>query len=102
MRLQGVRAISWVLALAGCSSLLPSANGHPATVQELISRYVAANNAEDGRAMNALLHPKSLACVTPQNRDFYDRALAVSMRQPIPATYQFTDTTLTENDVLSL
>src|SRR5215472_11767797 len=98
MRLRRVLAFCSLLPLAGCSSLFSQANNHPATVNELVSRYVAANNNHDPAAMNALLHPKSLACVTPENRDFYDRAIEVSMRQPIPSNYHFTDTALTVKD----
>lgn len=99
MRFPHVIAACCVLALTGCSSVLSQADDHPATIQELVSRYVAANNAQDAGVMNALLHPKSLACITPENRDFYDRADAVSMRQPIPADYKFTDTVLMGKDV---
>lgn len=102
MRFPRVLGICCVFALAGCSSLFSRASNHPATIQDLVSRYVAANNAQDAGAMNALLHPKSLACVTPENRDFYDRAVAVSMRQSIPADYHFTDTVLGEKDALPL
>ena len=84
------------------SFLFSQPNNHPATVNELVSRYVAANNFHDAAAMNALLHPKSLACVTPENRDFYDRAVEVSMRQPIPSNCHFTDTPLTAKDALPL
>ncbi|HEV2341825.1 MAG TPA: hypothetical protein VGS15_08505 [Candidatus Acidoferrales bacterium] len=102
MRIQCAAVVCFVLALAGCSSLSLQDDNHPATVQDLVGRYVAANNAQDAAAMNALLHPKSLACITPENRDFYDRANAVSMRQSIPADYKFTDTVLSEKDALPM
>lgn len=102
MRFPCVLGICCGLTVAGCSSLLSLPNNHPTTIQQLVSRYVAANNAQDASAMNALLHPKSLACVTPENRDFYDRAVAVSMRQFIPADYHFTDTPVGEKDTLPL
>lgn len=99
MRLSSVLVFFSFLALGGCSSLF-SQDNHPSSIKELVSRYVAANNAQDANAMNALLHPKSLACITPENGDFYDRAVAVSMRQPIPSDYHFTDTALGEKDAL--
>lgn len=100
MRFAHLLGICCALAFAGCSSLLSQPNNHPATVKELVSLYVAANNAQDASAMNALLHPKSLGCITPENRDFYDRAVAVSMRQFIPADYHFTDTPIGDKDAL--
>ncbi|HKF53425.1 MAG TPA: hypothetical protein VKB26_14010 [Candidatus Acidoferrales bacterium] len=102
MRLRLVPLFCGFLALAGCSSLFSLPNNHPATINELVSRYVAASNAHDVAAMNALLHPKSLACITPENRDFYDRAVEVSMREPIASNYHFTDTTLTGKEPLPL
>ena len=52
--------------------------------------------------MNVLLHPKSLACITPENRDFYDRAVTTCMRQPIPIDFRFTDSTVSDKDTSSL
>lgn len=100
MRMPGVLAVCSLLALAGCASSLSETNNHPATVQQLVSQFVAATNAHDVKGLNALLHPKSLACVTPENRDFYDRAVAISLRQPIPLNYHFTDTVVAEQDKL--
>ena len=102
MRFPRVLAVCCVLELAVCSSLFSQTNNHPPTLNELVSRYVAAINAQDATAVNGLAYPESLACITQDNRDFYDRAVAVSMRKHIPADYHFTDTTLSGKDVLPL
>lgn len=91
-------AMCFIFALSGCSFSRSQIDSHPSTIEELVSRFVTATNARDANGLNALLHPKSLACITPENRDFYDRALAVSMREPIPQGYHFTDTALSEKD----
>ncbi len=95
------KAVTWcILIVSGCSSSGSQIGRHPTSIDELISRFVAATNAHDAHSMNALLHPKSLACITPENKDFYDRALAVSMREPIPQDFHVTDTVLSEKDKL--
>jgi hypothetical protein len=91
-----------VLAVSGCSSSKSQIADSPASIEVLVTRFVAATNARDANGLNALLHPKSLACVTPENKDFYDRSLAVSFREPIPPGYHFTDALLAEKGKMPL
>ena len=44
----------------------------PANMTELAVEYLAARNAKDLPRLKSLLHPKSLECITAENKDFYD------------------------------
>lgn len=65
------------------------AQGAPGDVKNFVTQYVAAFNAKNNARLDFLLYPKSLACVTPQNREYYDEARAVQTRDAIPANYTF-------------
>ena len=62
----------------------------PAEAKAFAEQYVAASNANDKARVLSLFHPKSVACITPETKDFYDGAMEVSMREAIPADYKFT------------
>jgi hypothetical protein len=62
----------------------------PAEAKAFAAQYVAASNAKDKPRVLSLFHPKSVACITPETKDFYDGAMEVSMRETIPADYKFT------------
>jgi hypothetical protein len=51
-------------------------------------QYVAAAGARDAERYRKLIHPKSLGCITPDNRDYFDdwiaRAFAVEVGGPVP------------------
>jgi hypothetical protein len=103
-------AVSCLLVLMACScsrvassTPLPagsSADDHPVSVEQMVTRFVTATNARNLAGLNALLHPKSLACITSENKDFYDRSLVFSVRQPIFPDYHFTDKTISATDPL--
>lgn len=77
------------LAVAiACSSSTPVAR--PATIDGFVKSFVAAINGRDVIASRGLWHSKSLACITPDSADFYDRAFKVSSRHPIPLDYKST------------
>src|SRR5262249_53672323 len=63
---------------------------HPPTIDAFVKSYVAALNAQDLSADRSLWHSKSLACITPDSSEFYDRAFNVSARHAIPSDYKFT------------
>ena len=44
------------------------------------AQYVAALASGDTQRMRALIHPRSLACITERNRDFFDDVITRSMR----------------------
>jgi hypothetical protein len=78
------------------------AQGVKGDVKNFVAQYVAAFNAKDRARLNALLHPGSLACVTPENKGYYDEALAVHLRDPIPANYTFTISLVNEKNMKSM
>lgn len=78
------------------------AQGVSGDVKNFVTQYVAAFNAKDMRQLNALLHPKSLACVTPENKNYYDEAMAVHLRDPIPANYTFTVSPVNQSNMKSM
>jgi len=67
---QGISAVLMGLLAACCASAQSQAV--PADVKAYVAQYVAAFNSKDLQRLLALQHPKSLACVTPATKDFYD------------------------------
>jgi hypothetical protein len=65
-----------------------SAQGVPGDVKNFVVQFVAATNARDLARQRLFLYPKSLACVTPENKDYYD-AMASHTGEPIPPNYTF-------------
>ena len=53
-----------------------------------VAEYVAAVNARDAERFRRLVHPQSLACITDDNRDFYDEWMARAFRRTLPDTYR--------------
>jgi len=51
-------------------------------------RLVAAINGKKLDARKAVLHPKTLACITPQSKPLVDEALADQFRYNIPKDYR--------------
>jgi hypothetical protein len=45
---------------------------------------VAAVKSHDVERLRRLVHPTSLACITDQNRDFFDDAFARDLRRKVP------------------
>ena len=78
----------FLASVLACSCSNGSAQGVPGTVDDFVKAYVDALDAKDVARLNSLLHPKSLACVTPENRDYYDQARAAAIREPVPADYK--------------
>jgi hypothetical protein len=70
------------------SARAQSAQGVPGEVKNFVTQYVAATNARDIVRLRLFLYPKSLACITPENKDYYD-AMASQIAEPIPPNYTF-------------
>jgi hypothetical protein len=60
------------------------AQGQPVAVEaghrRFAEQYVAAARARDAERYRRLVHPKSLVCITDDNRDFYDDWIARAFR----------------------
>ena len=78
------------------------AQGVGGDVKDFVAQYVAAFNAKDPTRLNTLLHPKSLACITPENKKYYDEAMADHLRDPIPTNHTFTVSPVDVNNIKSL
>jgi hypothetical protein len=99
------------LSLALCASLfslaavtIASAQTEPvpADIESFAARYVAAINAKDAASLRALWAPESRACVTPQNKDFYDFMTGAQFREAIPASYMALLVPINENNLKAL
>jgi len=71
-------------------------------VKTLVTQYVAAFNAKDMQRLDALLHPKSLACITPESKSFYEDQMAIQWREPIAANYNARVVPVNEGNVKAL
>jgi len=93
---EAVGALRW-LVVTGLA-LLPAASagaqGREVPIEAghriFVAEYVAAVNARDAERFRRLVHPKSLACVSDANRDFYDEWVARAFRHTLPDTYRLT------------
>jgi hypothetical protein len=78
-----------------------SAQGIPGDVKNFVTQYVAATNAKDAARLRLFLYPKSLACITPENKDYYD-AMASHPGEPIPPNYKFSVMPVNEGNLKAL
>jgi hypothetical protein len=74
----------------------------PDDVRAFAARYVAAMNAKDVVRIHAMFDSQSLACITPQTKEFYDGAMAVSLRDHVPAGYIVSLLPVNEDNVKAL
>lgn len=59
----------------------------PADVKAFAADYVAAWNAKDQARLMGLMVPRSLACVTAENRAVYDEIRRTDLRDPVAPGY---------------
>jgi hypothetical protein len=78
-----------------------SGQGVPGDVKDFATKYVAATNAKDISQLRQFLYPKSLACITPENKDYYD-AMASHTVEPIPPNYKFSVVPVNEGNLKAL
>ena len=98
----------WRSALAIALGLLEvgsaraqTAQGVPGDVKNFVTQYVAATNAKDIARLRSFLYPKSLACIMPENKDYYD-AMASHIGEPIPPNYKFSVMPVNEGNLKAL
>ena len=98
----------WRSALAIALGLLEvgsaraqTAQGVPGDVKNFVTQYVAATNAKDTARLRSFLYPKSLACIMPENKDYYD-AMASHIGEPIPPNYKFSVMPVNEGNLKAL
>jgi hypothetical protein len=78
-----------------------SPQGVPGAVKNFVTQYVAATNAKDITRLRLFLYPKSLTCITPANKDYYD-AMASHIGEPIPPNYKFSVMPVNEDNLKAL
>jgi hypothetical protein len=83
------------------SARAQSAQGVPGDVKNFVTQYVAATNAKDIARLRSFLYPKSLACINPGNKDYYD-AMAAHTVEPIPLDYKFSVMPVNEGNLKAL
>jgi hypothetical protein len=81
-----------------CSAVAQPAQGVPGDLKNFVTQFVAATNARDSARQRLFLYPKSLACITPENKDYYD-AMASHRGEPIPPNYKFTAMPVNEGNL---
>jgi hypothetical protein len=74
----------------------------PAEVRAFAARYVAAINAKDAARIRAMYNAKSLACITPQNQDFYDAVMPVHSSDHVPADYKISMQPVNDDNLKAL
>ena len=61
----------------------------PAGMRQLVVEYLVARNAKDLPRLKSLLHPKSLECITAENKDFYDDRITLLLKEDrVPTNYE--------------
>jgi len=85
-------ALSLALACMGSAALAGTAAGEGAAIEaghrKFAADYVTAVNGQDLERLRRLVHPKSLACITDQNRDFFDDIFARAVRRKLAGPYR--------------
>ena len=83
--------IAWRLAMAISLLWTLPAQAQPDRPDQPLAfapRLVAAINGKNLEGRKALLHPKVLACLTPQTRPFFEERLANQFRHTVPADHR--------------
>jgi hypothetical protein len=95
-------ALAIALGLLEVSSVrAQTAQGVSGDVKNFVTQYVAATNAKDTARLRSFLYPKSLACIMPENKDYYD-AMASHIGEPIPPNYKFSVMPVNEGNLKAL
>jgi hypothetical protein len=97
MRLVERRSLCLIL-ISLCAACCARAQSQvsQAEAKAFVTEYVAAYDSKDAARLQALYDFKSRTCFTGEGKDFYDGALAVMWRNPIPATYTFSVSAINE------
>src|SRR5579862_7920224 len=87
-----------------CSACGVQAQSQPsqAEAKAFVSQYVAAFNAKDAARWEALFTAETRACITSENKDYYDTTRAMTWRDPIPANYTFTVSAVNEGNLKAI
>lgn len=94
----------FVLALAFAVALNVRAQNTavPPDIKAFAAQYVAAFNSKDQTRLLSLNLPQSRACITPQNKDVYNPALFMQMRDTVPSNYMLSLMPVNESNLKAL
>ena len=79
-----------------------SAQTSPPDAKAFVQQYVAAVNAHDAKRLYAMYDPKSRACITPENKSFYDEMMSHHLDDPIPPNYTFRVSPVNEDNLKAI
>jgi len=101
---RATRCIVCVCVLVVLATLRVRAQNQPspAEAKTFAAQYVAAMNAKDIPRLLTFFHPKSVACITPDTKDYYDGAMEVGVREAVPANYTFTVMAVNEGNLKAI
>ena len=85
-----------------CSADAQPTQGVPGDLKNFVNEFVAAANAKDIVRQRLFLYPKSLACITPENKDYYDAMASHIGEEPIPPNYKFSVMPVNEGNLKAL
>jgi hypothetical protein len=91
-----------LLAVCWATCVRVQAQTGLAEFKPFVTQYVAAVNAKDSARLLTFYHPKTLTCITPETKDYYDGLMAMQIRDSIPANYTFTVSAVNENNYKAL
>ena len=85
-----ILTLRWVLIGTCLLNLACAAAAEPLSAEQnmFVDRYVDAIRANDVARLKMLVHPKSLACITPESADFFNDVLARRARYTSVHSYQ--------------
>lgn len=101
---QTISTAIFVLALAFAVALNVSAQSTavPPDIKAFAAQYVAAFNSKDQTRLLSLNLPQSRACITTQNKDVYNSALFMQMRDTVPSNYMLSLMPVNESNLKAL
>jgi len=101
---RAIRCIVGVCVLVVLAGLRAHAQDQPspAEAKAFATQYVAAMNAKDIPRLLSFFDPKSVACITPDTKDYYDGAMKVSVRESVPGNYTFTVMAVNEGNLKAI
>jgi hypothetical protein len=103
MRLLKDRSLCLLLiSLCAACSARAQSQVPQAEAKAFVTEYVAAYNSKNAARLQALYDFKSRACFTGEGKDFYDGAMEVMWRNPIPAKYTFSVSAINEMNMKAM
>ena len=103
MKIVERRALCLILVslCVGCCARAQS-QAPQADIKAFVTEYVAAFNTKDAARLRALYDSKSRACITAEDKDYYDFTLTMTWRSKIPANYTFTVSAVNDNNLKAI